>query len=493
MFSTIISRIGGLILTVILARFLLPELFGIYSLVLSIIAIALTFTNLGISTTLTRYVSEELGKKNKPKATRYIKYLFKFRIILSFFIIFLIIIFNKFISNVIFQKPEVYFPLLFACFYLLMEVLFGFFKSLFSALKDFRAITILQFVSQTSRIIFVLIAVLLISPGHVVSGIFVSLGIGFLITCLIAFLIIDKKILFNKKSKKEKINQKRILSYLGFVSIVSVSLTFFGSIDKLMLGRFVSSEYLGFYQAALSLVTSAAALLGFGGVLLPVFTQIHKKRLQRGFHKAFKYIVLLAIPGVFGLILVSRYFILAIYGKEYLTASIPLYALSLMILINPLIAFYSSLFEAKEKPKLLAKLVSTSLIINIALNYILIKYLLQFGQEYAILGAALATVLSRGFYLIALIVKTNKIEKLNTRFKEFFKPLIASAVMALFLVSFPKIVDMNWIFGIIEIVIGILIYFSTLYFLKGFEKTDIKVFKAIFTNKLKNIIKNKKL
>ena len=34
MTGTIVSRIGGLILTVILARFLLPELFGIYSLVL---------------------------------------------------------------------------------------------------------------------------------------------------------------------------------------------------------------------------------------------------------------------------------------------------------------------------------------------------------------------------------------------------------------------------------------------------------------------------
>jgi Na+-driven multidrug efflux pump len=158
-----------------------------------------------------------------------------------------------------------------------------------------------------------------------------------------------------------------------------------------------------------------------------------------------------------------------------------------------LIAFYSSLFEAKEKPKLLAKLVSTSLIINIVVNYILIKYLLQFGQEYAILGAALATVLSRLFYLGFLIIKTKQVEKIKTKFSVFIKPIIASIVMAIFLISFPKMFDMNWILGMVEVAIGILIYLFVLYAIKGFEKEDVKIFKAIFTNKILYSIKNKKL
>lgn len=491
MTGTIVSRMGGLILTVILARFLLPELFGIYSLVLSIITIAGTFTDLGMGKTLVRYVSDALGRGEKTEATAYIRYLLRFRFTLITVVILIIILFGKFISNTIFQKPEIYFPLLFATFYLLMKFLFGFFKSLFTSLRDLKSVTKLQIVLQSSRILFVLLAIFLLSDSFLVSGIFVAIGIGFFITFLIGFLIIDKKLLFNKNSSKKKIDQKRILSYLGFVSIVSISLTFFGSIDILMLGRFVSSENVGYYRAALSLVTSIAALLGFGGVFLPIFTQVHKERLQRAFHKSLKYIISLAIPAVVGTILVSRYFILAIYGENYLTASIPLSALALMILINPLVAFYSSLFEAKEKPKLLAKLVSTSLVINIIANYLLIKYFLNFGQEYALLGAGIGTITARLFYLFVLIRKTAEVEKIKTRFQDFIKPLIASLIMVLFLISFPKVVDMNIFWGLFEVCVGMTIYFLALYGLGGLEKEDIDVFRGIFTRKLKRIISSK--
>ena len=130
--SVIISRVGGLIFIIILARLLLPEGFGIYNLVLSIALIAITLTDLGVGTTLVRYVSEALGKNERRKASAYIKYLFKFRFFLVMTVIFIIVIFGKFISYQILQKPAMYFPLLFAGFYILMQLFFGFFNELFS-------------------------------------------------------------------------------------------------------------------------------------------------------------------------------------------------------------------------------------------------------------------------------------------------------------------------------------------------------------------------
>ena len=43
-----IIKFGGLLFSVLLARFLLPELFGIYSLALTIIITLVTFTDFGI-------------------------------------------------------------------------------------------------------------------------------------------------------------------------------------------------------------------------------------------------------------------------------------------------------------------------------------------------------------------------------------------------------------------------------------------------------------
>ena len=52
---TIIQRVGGLVFTIILARILLPESFGLYSLVISIALIFMTFSYGGFDQTFIRY------------------------------------------------------------------------------------------------------------------------------------------------------------------------------------------------------------------------------------------------------------------------------------------------------------------------------------------------------------------------------------------------------------------------------------------------------
>ena len=50
--ASLIGRAGALVFTIIIARALLPETFGIYSLALSIAVFCLTFTDLGINQAL---------------------------------------------------------------------------------------------------------------------------------------------------------------------------------------------------------------------------------------------------------------------------------------------------------------------------------------------------------------------------------------------------------------------------------------------------------
>lgn len=488
--GTIISRAGGLIFTIILARMLLPELFGIYSLVLSIIGIFMVFTDLGISNTLVRYVSDALGKGKKAKASAYINYLIKFRFYLITGVIFIIIVFGKIISNNIFQKPVIFVPLMFACLYLLMKVLFGFFRSMFNAVQNLKKIAIMEFLFQISRIGLVVLAIYIISEENLVSGVFVSLALALFFTSLCAFIKTDKKLLFNKDSSKENVDKKRILSYLGFVSLVSISMKFFGSIDTLMLGRAVSVEYLGFYRAALNLATSVGSLFGFGAVFLPIFTQLQGNRFERGFKKAFKSIVIFTIPSVFGAWIIAKYFILAIYGKEYIISVIPFYALAFVIFLMPLISLYSSFFQAREKPKILTKAVLFSLGLNIILNIVFIKYFpiwFNKGPEFAILGAAIATILSRTMYLLTLIRKKNLFTGIRKEGSYLIKPIIASLIMGGFLIGFASLVDMNLIFGIMEIILGAGIYFLTMRLINGIRKEDVDLMKKIFINKFRKI------
>ena len=80
-FSTnLVTKIGSLIFVIILARMLMPELFGLYSLALSTILIFVAFSELGIGQTLIRFVSKEFGKNKNPKF--YVVYLAKLKLFL---------------------------------------------------------------------------------------------------------------------------------------------------------------------------------------------------------------------------------------------------------------------------------------------------------------------------------------------------------------------------------------------------------------------------
>ena len=66
-YAMILNRVGNLIFSIILARFLMPEGFGIYNLALSVSLVIVIFSDLGIDVTLTRYLTKSLKAGNIPR------------------------------------------------------------------------------------------------------------------------------------------------------------------------------------------------------------------------------------------------------------------------------------------------------------------------------------------------------------------------------------------------------------------------------------------
>ena len=476
----LILKFGGLIFTILIARLLLPELFGIYALALSIVTIFLTFTNLGVNETFLRYVSDALGKKDKNKARGYLRYLLKIKTVFLVLVILIILLFSKFLSYDIYNKPLLFYPLIFSCLFIIAESFKNFIGQLFLATKNLKPLPLLGLLHQTAKISFSILAILILSLEFKVVGLFLALALAGFIHLFLYILVLYKKDKTLFIGKKESIDKKTINKYLKFMGIASLSLVFFGSIDILMLGKFVELSYLGYYRVALSLIITIASLFSLSGVLLPMFTQIDKKRFERGFQKTFRYLMLIAIPATAGVLFIGKYLIFTIYGKEYLLAVSSLYFLSILIITMPLIALYTIIFQSKEKPKILAKSVFITLIINVILNYVLIKYLLQFSQEYAIMGAGIATVASRLILLGILVVSTKNKFNLSVRGIDIRKPIFATLVMALFLLAFNSLVNINLFFGILEIILGAGIYFGTLILIKGVGKEDWRLVKSLF-------------
>ncbi|MGY4884246.1 MAG: flippase [Nanobdellota archaeon] len=477
--SLLVSKLGGLIFTIIIARVLLPELFGVYSLVLSIATIFLTLTDLGIDNTFLRYLSDSIGKKNKKLSRGNFKYIFKIKAMLILISVIVLLLVSKYLSYSIYENPLLFYPLLFSCLWIIFDSLRVFFWNVFIAAKDFRPPVFFDISSQIIKILFSIFAILVFTDSMKISGLFIAFFVSsFFTLTLISFVLLKKhkSFLFGRK---EKVDKSKITSYWKFMVFATISLVFFGSVDTLMLGKFVSLEYLGYYRAAMSLVLTLASIFSLSWAFFPIFTQIKGDRFHRGFNRVLKYILIFSIPATAAIIFIGKYLIKVIYGNEYLLGATSMYCLSLLIITTPLIGLYSIIFQSKEKPEIVSKSVVFSLILNIFLNALAI-FLFRENSMLTILGVSLATSISRIFLLGLLILYAKK--EFNFRVKGVGSraPIFATIIMSAFLLSFNYLTDMNLFLGLLEVTLGVFIYFIFLILIKGLNKEDLELVKGLF-------------
>jgi len=417
----LISKLGSFIFTVILARLLLPEMFGLYSLALSTILIFAAVSELGVRTTLIRFVAKEFGKK-RGKIKAYLFYLGKIGVVLVIFFAILLLVLADYISNNFYQKP-IFLALLAGSLYIIFIQLMGFLQSMLQASNYFKAIFKREIIFQASKIILVPLAIIFAIKYSLSNEINLMLIILFLVFSLFLtslFLFYDVKKIYFKKIKTEKINklQKKqkttINKFLLATATLVFSGVFFGYIDKVMLGHFVQAEFIGYYTAAFGLIGALTPLIGFAAiVVLPIFSRLKGGRLEQGFKKSIK-ITLLFSTGAFLVTLILAYFvILIVYGKEYILALNILRILSLLLFIIPAASLYQAYYISQGKPQTVAKLLLTATILNILLNYIFIILLLPYGNLAAVYGVAIATIISQFFYMAGLMISRKRKSLLN--------------------------------------------------------------------------------
>jgi stage V sporulation protein B len=483
--SGIIAKIGGLIFTIIIARMLYPEAFGIYSLTLTIILTIVTISDLGIGTAITRYIAESLDKKNKIQARKEARsrflFLFKFKAISSL-ILAILLFFLAVIIATLFKKPELILPLKIGSIYLLVISLYGIISPLFLATQKVKYSAIAELIFEVSRI--VLVFILLYSYKNV-SSIFIALSISLILALVFSFIMIKRKYNFLIKGKTQPVERKRLLLFSGFLALNSLNVVIFTNIDKLMLGYFIDAKFIGFYTAIFTVISGVLGLTGFSGVFFPVFVNLKGDRLKKIFKKTFHYFSLIAFPSTIGLAFIFLPLLRILYGSSYtpseqiFTLVITSILLSFLILEGILTGIYTMLFNAKEKPKWPALIMFIAALINVFLNFIFISYLIKIKPEYGLIGAALATFISRYFNLIFLASMCKKKFNISPNKESIFKPLFASLLMLVFLFIFSYFVRINILTGIIMLLLAASFYFIFIVIFKSIKKDDLNILKLL--------------
>ncbi len=418
--SNIVMKFGSLIFTIILARLLMPELFGLYNLALSTIMVFYLFSDLGINQTLIYYISKSLGKKSYSKAKAYSRHLFLLKNILIFLSAVVLLFLSGFISNNYYQKP-VFLALVAGVLFIIFAGFQSFLSALFNANNDFKTPFIKEIFVQILRVTLIPFAIIFllretIEGSLLLFWVIFTLAIVYLFGFLFLLIKARKIVFFKGKpadmSKDEKRNVLRTM--IGF-SIVSFPLIFFGNVDKIMLGFFVSPEFIGYYSAAFNIILALTPLIVFSEALFPVFLRMKKERAESTFRKSSRIIFMLSFLIFLVIFLFSNQITFLIFGGNYSVAGQILRVYSLMLLVFPITEVFSSYLISRGSIKKVSKLIILTILINILLNYIFPLALIKYGFFAATLGVVFSMILTRFFYLAGLFLIWRKSLNINKR------------------------------------------------------------------------------
>jgi len=301
----------GLVRNMILARILAPGDFGLMAIVMSVLAVLSSLTDIGVQQSIIRH--PEGNKKEYLNIAWWIQVARAAGLFIAAFLIAPAIC--RF-----YGKPELL-NLLRVSF---LVVIFGGFTSprLYLLDKEFRfvkALCLMQGSSLFGTVVAIILAFYMQSVWILVIAQLVQTGVQCLLSHILCpfrpMLKIDREYL------KDVLNFGRGMAGLSFLTIISMQT------DVFVMGKLLPSKQVGMYALALSLAQQPMLLFArtIGRVLLPAFAekQYDKKALRSALIRILKSILLFGVPLTVLVALGAKTILSVIYGAQYSVVAFP--------------------------------------------------------------------------------------------------------------------------------------------------------------------------
>lgn len=250
-----------------------------------------------------------------------------------------------------------------------------------------------------------------------------------------------------------------IFDYSKYSAISSVGGYLYGWLDVLVIGFFLTSNYVAAYEVAWR-VTSITVILS-RSVGLTIFPQVSEwsvedatKEITKVIKEATMVSFVISIPAFFGSAILSTEILLFVFGEEYIIAAGALVILMFEKIFQSVNKVWGFSLLAIDRPDWAAYATIIAIITNILLNFILIPI-------YGISGAASATATSflintiiHGYYLNHAVSIDISIDKIGWC-------IGSSAIMALIVYSILNTFGITSLLDLLIVVsAGVIAYFS---------------------------------
>jgi len=376
--------------------------FGIYTIIISVITIAVAFFGFGISTAINKFIAEyaEDDQNSRKKIAVYsliisllscfgliiigaIYYLFAVRFLDSTIHPFLPYILVLVSSSVIFENMS--------------ALLFG-----LNLQKISESIRLLLWITNYS------IGIVLVIFGFNIKGLLWAYSFAMIIGILVVSYQVHLKIGFDVHVSLTEFKSYfyRLVSFGKWVIACLIAAELLYNSDVLMVNYFLGSEQTALYKAALiptTFVWFVPRIIQMS--IIPSFsnywTNNRVNELTAMSARALRYIYLLVILLAGGLFVLASQFVVVYYGRSYVQSALPIQILLIGTIGFSVSRIYDPILIASESLKLSFICSGSALVLNVFLNLFLIP-------KYGIVGAAIGTSTAYATILISKIFVTKK-------------------------------------------------------------------------------------
>jgi len=397
--SQVIAAIVGATITVVLARLLTPNEYGIFFLAISIFSIFKVATRLGIARSTGRYIAEY--KETKPEQ---IQHIVKTGLLVNFVTIGIAVVVLFFTHNQIagvLGEPSLAPLLLLGTVYLTFSTLAIFLSKIWQGFEKVALASAIEICSQLGRLLF---AVGLVAIGYGAVGALSGYIVANLVAVSIGSVILYKNLFYlqDTAAAVESGLRRRIVEYSIPITVTNTANRIEKEVDTVLIGFFLTPVAVSHYvigKHVVKFIETPMSALGF--TLSPTFgaqkADDNIGQASRIYETALSYILLLYIPAGAGIIVVAEPFITLFFGAEYAGAIPVLQIFGIFVVLKAITKLSGDTLDFLGRARARAIVKTVTSILNVILNVILIPTM-------GVIGAATATVITFGIYTAVTLV-----------------------------------------------------------------------------------------
>ena len=449
--AKIFALLIPILITPYLSRILEPDGNGKLSFIASIVSYFILAANIGIETYGQKIIAVHRNDKNALK--RITLEIFILRFILTaicaaaYYLIFIYILTNDSFLYALFGLTLVFTVLDFSWF--------------FQGIEDFK---ILAITNVISKLIYIPLIFLLVKTKD-------DIWIACLLTCITTiapYALCVPKLIFIFKSVKvsDRIRPFRHFKECIVYFIPTIAVQIYTVLDKTMIGLITNSEFEnGYYEQAEKIVKLPLLLITSLNIIMrsriSYFYSIGKmEEIKSTIGKSMCFSMCFSIPITLGMIAIAKTFVPIYLGEGYDKCITLMYILApLIVIISMSNLLGTHYYTPLDMQRTSNKFLITGSIVNLIFN----SFLIFFFQS---VGAAIASVIAELVITILYITFARKFVSPLQFLKVSIKYLIAGICM------FVPVFIMNYklpgtiLYLILEVGIGITIYFGVLFILR---------------------------